>query len=308
MRSSAFTLTLMAGVLALSACKHLDPPVAAAPARSEEIAAAPAAADDNLNAVLWMQTSAEYQAVCRTIYRAATDKLDRALKEKNRDALVPGERANAAIGLKPAVIMDVDETVLDNSAAEARMLLQHTCPKDYPAVWDAWLAERAASAIPGAAEFIRTARTLEDFRGRRVRIFLITNRECAARAGQPGVCPQQADTIANLRALGLDSPMLEDELMLKGEQPGWESEKLPRRRMIAGKYRIVLNVGDDLGDFLPDVRRLSLANREQARCRYRDWWGTRWFMIPNPVYGSWQRALGPDLEAALAAPPLPSGC
>jgi acid phosphatase len=78
--------------------------------------------------------------------------------------------------------------------------------------------------------------------------------------------------------------------------------------LIAGQYRIVLNVGDDLGDFLPDVRRLSLANREQARCRHRDQWGKRWFVIPNPMYGSWQRALGPKFEAALAGPPIPAAC
>ena len=257
-------------------------------------------------ATLWMMTSAEFRSSAGVIYRAALQALRQGLAD-------PGWSAEPSQGgdlseLPPAVIMDIDETVLDNTAAEARMLLQHACPADFPAIWDAWLAERAAPAIPGAAEFIRTARTLEDSRGRRVRVFLITNRECAARTGQPGGCPQQADTIANLRALGLDSPLLEDELMLKGEQPGWESEKLPRRRLIAGQSRIVLNVGDDLGDFLPDVRHLSLADREQARCRHRDWWGTRWFMIPNPVYGSWLRALGPDLEAALAAPRLPSGC
>jgi len=257
-------------------------------------------------ATLWMMTSAEFRSSAEAIYRAAMRALRQGLAEPGWSA-EPSQGGDLS-GLPPAVVLDVDETVLDNTAAEARMLLQHTCPKDFPAVWDAWLAERAATTIPGAAEFIRTARTLEDSRGRRVRVFLITNRECAERAGQPGGCPQQADTIANLRALGLDSPMLEEELMLKGEQPGWESEKLPRRRLIAAEYRIVLNIGDDLGDFLPDVRRLSLADREQARCRHRDRWGTHWFMIPNPAYGSWQRVLGPDLEAALAGSPLPPAC
>ena len=257
-------------------------------------------------ATLWMMTSAEYRSATEVIYGAALQALRQGLADPSWSA-EPSQGGELS-ELPPAVVLDIDETVLDNTAAEARMMLQPTCPQDFPAVWDAWLAERAAPAIPGAAEFIRTARTLEDSRGRRVRVFLITNRECAARAGQSGDCPQQADTTANLRALGLDSPMLEDELMLKGEQPGWDSEKLPRRRLIARQYRIVLNVGDDLGDFLPDVRRLSPASREQARCRHRDWWGKRWFLVPNPMYGSWLRALGPDLEAALAGPPLPPEC
>ena len=91
--------------------------------------------------------------------------------------------------------------------------------------------------------------------------------------------------------------------MLKGERPEWVSEKLPRRLAIATTHRIVLNVGDDFGDFLPDVRRQKVPEREQARCAHRDRWGRQWFMIPNPMYGSWLVALGPDLEAALAAAP-----
>jgi len=36
--------------------------------------------------------------------------------------------------------------------------------------------------------------------------------------------------------------------------------------------------------------------------------GERWFVIPNPMYGSWQRALGPDPDTALAQPPTPFAC
>jgi acid phosphatase len=204
--------------------------------------------------------------------------------------------------------MDIDETVLDNNEPQARMLLQGTCPGEFDVVWDAWVAERAAPAVPGAAAFIRAARELKDPQGRRVRVFLITNRECGARAGIASACPQQDDTLANLRALGLDAATLDDDLMLKSERPEWVSEKLPRRKQAAQEYRIVLNVGDDLADFIADVRGKSLDEREQARCRHREWWGTRWFMIPNPMYGSWQRSLGPDLDAALAQPPISSAC
>jgi acid phosphatase len=203
--------------------------------------------------------------------------------------------------------MDVDETVLDNSAPEARMLLLGTCPGEFEALWDAWIAARAAPAVPGAAAFIRAARKLRDSQGRQVRVFLITNRECRAREGVLSACPQQDDTLANLQALGLDAATLEDDLMLRNERPDWVSEKLPRRQLVAQEYRIVLNVGDDLADFIPEVRRQSLAGREQARCRQHDWWGERWFVIPNPVYGSWHRALGPDPNAALAQPP-PMDC
>ena len=91
-----------------------------------------------------------------------------------------------------------------------------------------------------------------------VRIFFITNRECAPRAGDEAPCPQQDDTAANLESLGLGSATLADDLMLNGERPEWDSEKLARRQAVARTHRIVLNVGDDFADFLPGVRRATV--------------------------------------------------
>jgi acid phosphatase len=264
------------------------------------------AAEGGERATLWMRTSAEYRALAESTYRSALLGLERGLADAGWSA-EPTQTGDFS-GLPPAVIMDIDETVLDNGAQQARMLLQGTCPGEFDAMWDAWIAERTAPAVPGAIAFIRAARDMKDPQGRPVRVFLITNRECSARTGVPSVCPQQDDTLANLRALGLDAATLDDDLMLKNERPDWVGEKLPRRRLVAQDYRIVLNVGDDLADFIPEVRRQSLAEREQARCGHHGWWGERWFVIPNPVYGSWQRALGPDLDAALAQPLIPAAC
>jgi len=257
-------------------------------------------------ATLWIRTSAEFRSAAEGIYRSALQALYQGLTDPGWSA--EPSQAGELSGLPPAVVMDIDDTVLDNSGAQVRMALEHTCPADYPAVWDAWVAERAAPAVPGAADFIRAARELKDPKGRQVRVFFITNRECGTRTGSATACAQKADTLANLRALGLDAPTLESDLMVKLERPDWQSEKLSRRRQIAQEYRIVLNVGDDLADFIPEVRRQSLAEREQARCRHHEWWGARWFMIPNPMYGSWQRVLGPDLDAALAQPLTSAAC
>ena len=116
--------------------------------------------------------------------------------------------------------------------------------------------------------FIRAAREAKDAEGRAVRIFFITNRECAPRAGSDAACPQQDDTLANLEALGLGSATLADDLMLKGERADWDSEKLARRQAVARTHRIILNVGDDLADFLPGVRRASVRDRDLARCAH----------------------------------------
>jgi acid phosphatase len=263
-------------------------------------------AEGGERATLWVRHSAEFRVASEIIYRAAAV----ALAENLVDPAVsaePTQRQDFS-DLPPAVVMDIDDTVLDNSAPQARMILQFTCPAEFDAAWDEWVAQRAAPAVPGAADFIRAARAMKDTAGRPVRVFLITNRECSARAGSQAACPQQEDTLANLRSLGLDAPTLAEDLMLKGERAEWPSEKESRRQEVARAYRIVLNVGDDFGDFLPGVRRQSVVERERARCAHRDWWGTRWFLVPNPMYGSWQAALGPDLEAALALPPPPENC
>ena len=263
-------------------------------------------AEGGERATLWVRTSAEFRASAEGIYRSALLGLQQGLADSAWSA--EPTQAGDSSRLPPAVIMDIDDTVLDNSEPQAQMLLATACPGDFDVLWDAWIAERAAPAVPGAAEFVRAARKMKDPQGRPVRVFLVTNRACSSRPGVASACPQQDDTLANLRVLGLDVATLDDDLMLKGEQPEWGNEKLPRRQLIAHEYRIVLNVGDDLADFIPDVRQQSPADREQARCRHRDWWGARWFVIPNPMYGSWQRALGPDLDAALAQPPMPAAC
>jgi len=291
---------LAGALLAIGGCAMppQQPTAAASPARC---APARPFAEGGERATLWVRHSAEFRAASEIIYRGARDALARGLGDPSWSA-EPAQTGDLS-ALPPAVVMDIDDTVLDNSEPQARMILAETCPAEFASLWDAWVAERAAPAVPGAAAFIRAARAMQDPQGRPVRVFFITNRECKRRAGSHSACPQEEDTLANLRALGLDAPTLQDDLMLKGEKPDWPSEKLPRRLEVTRNYRIVLSVGDDLGDFLPDVRRQDVPARERARCAHRERWGTQWFVVPNPMYGSWQAVLGADLESALAAEP-----
>lgn len=294
------TVCLGAAVLAAGACAT-QAPQPQAPVAARRCAPARPFAEGAERATLWVRNSAEFRAASEIIYRGARDALARGLADSSWSA-EPAQTGDLS-ALPPAVVMDIDDTVLDNSEPQARMILEQICPDRFAAVWDAWVAERAAPAVPGAAGFVRAARAMKDSQGRSMRVFFITNRECSRRADSDSACPQQEDTLANLRALGLDAPTLADDLMMKGEKAEWPSEKLPRRLEVARGHRIVLNVGDDFGDFLPDVRRQDVPARERARCAHQDRWGTRWFVVPNPMYGSWQAALGADLEAALAATP-----
>lgn len=207
-------------------------------------------------------------------YRAAADKLDAALKQPNWDALVPEERGNAATGLKPAVVLDVDETVLDNSPYQARLLRDG---KEYDELsWDQWVAEKKATAIPGVVDFAKAANA------RGITLIYISNRAVHLKDA----------TLANLRSVGL--PVADDSVFLglgtvvQGcEQNG--SEKNCRRQLAGQKYRVLMQFGDQLGDFVQIT-----ANTSQARGallqQYHDWFGERWWMLPNPSYGGWEPA------------------
>ncbi|RZZ89924.1 5'-nucleotidase, lipoprotein e(P4) family [Pseudoxanthomonas winnipegensis] len=271
-------------MLALAACKRTDPaatPAASTPAPATAAATQPvpttptAPADDNLNAVLWVQRSVEYQALSIQTYRAAADHLDAALKEKHWDALVPEERGNAATGLKPAVILDVDETVLDNSPYQARLIRDNA---EYDEVsWDRWVAEKKAKAVPGVVDFAKAANA------KGVTLLYVSNRAVHLKDA----------TIANLKAVGL--PVADDSVFLGlgTNVPGCEqngTEKNCRRKLAGQKYRVLMQFGDQLGDFVQVVANTQ-ADREKLLTQYRDWFGERWWMLAGPTYGSWEPAL-----------------
>ncbi len=279
MRAIIPAVSLLAAALALSACKPTSftapsGDAATKPAATKSVAGTP---DDNLNAVLWVQRSAEYQANAISIFRAAADHLDAALKEPNWDALVPAERELTAPlpGLKPAVIMDIDETVLDNSPYQARLVA--TGQEYNEASWAEWVKEEKAKPLPGVLEFARAAEA------RGVTILYLSNR----------AQDLQDATLANLRAEGLP---VKDESVFLGlgtfvegcEQNG--SEKLCRRRLAGREYRVLMQFGDQLGDFVEVI-----ANTPEARTdlleEYGDWFGERWWMLANPTYGSWEPAV-----------------
>lgn len=279
MRVSLLAAGLAASLLTLAACKRTEPAAApaeaAAPAPAAAATTKPTGTHDNLNAVAWVQTSVEYRAITTQTFRAAADHLDVALREKNWDALVPSERDNAATGLKPAVVMDVDETVLDNSPYQARLIRDG---KEYDEIsWDQWVAEKKAKPLPGVVDFAKAAAA------KGVTILYISNRAVHLKEA----------TLANLRDAGLpvadDSVFLGLGTVLEGcEQNG--SEKNCRRRLAGQQYRVLMQFGDQIGDFV-QVEANTRDARQALFDEYDDWFGERWWMLPNPTYGSWEPAL-----------------
>ncbi len=222
-----------------------------------------------LNATLWVQQSAEYRAAAIQTYAAATRALDAALADPSW--VGAEEETSPDPSQPPAVILDVDETSLDNTPFQARVIARGmTYDKT---MWQAWVNESAAPPVPGAREFLTYAQS------RGVTPFYVTNRDVPA---------EEAGTQLNLEKAGFPIDRNGDQLLLRGEN-GWKSDKSPRRAHVAKSYRVLLLLGDDLNDFA-DARDKNAAERDAIMARTRDFWGTRWFMLPNPMYGSWEGA------------------
>lgn len=262
------TVILMLGFLSAGCAHHIDEK-----SSSRD--------DNNLNSTLWMQSSSEFIANSLQTYNAAERNLEEALKNVTVSAAI--EQTAPYTSLPPAVIMDIDETVLDNSGYDAKLILENIGYSS--ATWDQWIALQQAKAIPGAVNFINHAKN------EGVAIILITNRMCKEREGITDRCPQKSDTIDNLKKVGISD--LQPSLVLLGkEQDGWIAEKAGRRALMAEKYRIVMLFGDDLGDFLPNVKKdITPEQRARLVADYSEKWGSVWYILANPKYGSWLHVL-----------------
>ena len=238
-------------------------------------------ANINFNSTLWLQTSAEYKANALQTYNAAKHTIGRALQDSSWTAIL--EQAANFETLPAAIILDVDETVLDNSPFQARLVKEGV--EFDPQTWDQWVAMKTAAAVPGAVDFINQVSD------KGVEVIFLTNRECMPRPGSEEECPQKLDTIENLMKAGIKT-VKPDNVLLKKGQPGWTSEKSSRREFVGQNYRVIMLFGDDLGDFLPNVKKnITAAERASLVNTYADNWGNKWFMLSNPTYGSWLRVL-----------------
>ncbi len=229
-------------------------------------------------ATLWIENAAEYRAVSRQIYRTASLALPGLVADKTWSALPYQVDAE---DLPPAIIMDIDQTLVNGAEFQLGYEPPFTIDK-----FDAWNASHVAAPVPGAPEFVTLARASG------VQVFFLTNRSCSATMDNP--CEQKPITVQDLIEAGI--PAVDAEVTLAGERPEWGAEKQARRDYIAEHYRIIMLFGDDLGDFIPCVRRSpvapcteggTIANRYALTEQFDDYWGAGWFILPNPMYGSW---------------------
>lgn len=275
--------------------------------RTTPAAGAPGAPHDQTLALLWMQRAAEYKAACLQAYNLALWQLDEALRQPNWTACLEQVDPDVYAALPPAIVVDVDETVLDNSAFAARQVLAGATAFD-AAAWSAWVKERQAAPVPGALAFLTAATQ------RGVRIVYVTNRR--ADSDKPDAAStEESDTRANLARLGF--PIVEaagEDVVLTAGEIG---DKSARRAEVCKRFRIVQLVGDNLGDFAagteprkgplaPTGKVAEAAATERVRdtvaTDFAGYWGSRWILLPNPAYGGWETVLRgqhDDLRQAL---------
>lgn len=234
---------------------------AAAPQQAATTTTTTAPQPDNeylVGSTLWAQRSGEWRALAYQAYNFARLLLDQDLRTKRSRGR-----------MRRAVVVDIDETVLDNSPYQASLVREH---KSYPQDWTAWINRSEAAAIPGAIEFLNYAHR------RGVRVFYVTNRKTVEKEG----------TRANLLKLGF--PDVSDEtLIVRTDADASSKEK--RRQRVASRYRIVLLIGDNLNDFAEALEKTTPAERIAATDQSRALFGARFIMLPNPMYGDWENAV-----------------
>lgn len=209
-------------------------------------------------AVLWMQTSGERAALSYQAFTLGRMMLDRDLAT-NRSRK------------RRAVIVDIDETIMDNARYQAWLLKNRQNYGDK--TWGEWIDRAEATAIPGALEFLNYANS------RGVRVFYITNRKAAEKEG----------TATNLRKLGF--PNVNDETLLVRTDTK-SSSKEPRRQSVSAKYRVVLLMGDNLNDFADVFENAKTVNaRMTATDQNKARFGKNFIVLPNPMYGDWENAI-----------------
>jgi 5'-nucleotidase (lipoprotein e(P4) family) len=213
--------------------------------------------NQNTMSVLWYQKSGEAKALYYQGYNFGKHRLDEILSD--------GQKKRE--GKKPAIVLDIDETVLDNSPYHAWMV---QTGKGDPLDWSEWFNRAEAKPLPGALEFLQYA----DSKG--IAIFYISNRREA----------QKAATIKNLKQVGAPQADTEHVLLQQDGEVGKEQ----RREHVAKTHEIVLLFGDNLNDF-KGFDQLSAAERVNRVESDQNDYGNKLIVFPNPMYGDWEAAI-----------------
>lgn len=227
--------------------------------------------DTQVDALLWSTASAEYEIIARQIFFQAQRQLDKLLATKDESAVL--EQQKGFTRLPPAVIVEVDEAILSNGVFQYQLLASGEAFNE-ETNWAAWINEARSKPVPGALDYLNHAAK------KGVTVFYLTNRHTSLFDG----------TWRNLRQVGfpIEKP---EQLLMRGAETDWDWDKQSRRARVARDYRVIQMVGDGLGDFMASTGHMTPEQRREVSSTYMAYWGEKWFMLPNPVYGDWESAI-----------------
>ncbi|QIM67816.1 5'-nucleotidase, lipoprotein e(P4) family [Mannheimia granulomatis] len=250
------TLLMALFAVSLTACSHTQTAIdytAEANAQLQQ---------QTMLAVNWVQQSGEYDALAYQAFNSAKQAFDQAKVKK---------------GKKKAVVVDLDETMIDNSAYAGWQIAQGKPHSS--ADWVRWTHARQATAIAGAVEFNNYVNRHGG------KVFYVSNRS------EKESKQATADNLVQLGFSGVDDL----SLLLKQDK----SAKAARFAQITEKgYEIVLFIGDNLNDFGDQFYGKSNAERKAVVAEQQAEFGRRFIVLPNPTYGDWEGALGKDYRKA----------
>lgn len=246
--SRAFFLSIISVALLVS-CAAPCPDLATEP----DVEAKPLS-EYTVQAIIYQQYASEYKALCYQAYNAAELSL----------------KAKLAEGVdKPAIITDLDETVVDNSYYNAWLVNNNELYTSD--TWKKWTAESKATAVPGSVAFFNWADSMG------VTIFYVSNRKV----------DEHDATVKNMQALGY--PQLDStHFFLKTTTSGKEER---RQTIYAQGYNVLLYLGDNLNDFEAGFEKLGNEERSSLTAEKKDLFGDRYIVFPNIMYGEWEGAL-----------------
>jgi len=241
-------------------------------ARSEPNPSAPDLQDDQdhlILATLWYQKSAEMRALYYQCFRNAETALRENLtlqvgRMPAADSPATKDTATAEDKKPAAVVLDIDETMLDNSPFQGWQVLEKKSFNNED--WYRWVELARAMPLPGAVQFTRFADSLG------VEVFYVSNR----------TVQEMGPTIENMAEYGFVNPD-STHLLLKQTT----SSKVERRAQIEKNFDIILLVGDNLADLSETYEKRGPDYGFEAVDADRRLFGTKYIVLPNPMYGNW---------------------
>lgn len=253
MRTAKFSAIAFSLMLALTGCATQH-----APSGDEQAQANAQLQQQAVMGINWMQQSGEYQALAYQAFNTAK---------------VAFDNASAPKGKKKAVVVDLDETMVDNSAY-AGWQVQHGKAFDGKD-WTRWVNARQTQAVPGAVEFNNYVNTHGGT------MFYVSNRKDDG---------EKVATVEDLKKLGFNG-VTNQTLLLKKDK----SSKSARFADIEKQgYDIVLYIGDNLNDFGDATYHKPNAERRQFVQANSQAFGKKFIVLPNPNYGDWEGGLAKD--------------